>query len=335
MNPNKDRLASRLAALIFDEMRDFQAESRRWEQKYHSAMAANKRLDEQNEELGVEKQALLDVVSGWKSENHSLTALNETLSKELGVLKKEDQLLTKTVQNWQRNYTSIKHELDLAQQELANKNAENLNLNCMLQKLTENYDRIAAELAEEKERCASQYQDFLKQEQSSQNWQANYYAMQKLKNSLAKELDVVTVRYEEADKVGNQWFEDFKNLTVHCGKLKTELEASKEQHEDLKKKSHGILATLEENLQKKQETIEALEIWKKGTESVLDTLDARLKDAIAAGKVQEGTIELLVTQKQELSENLHALKQINSFQEHRIEVLARKVNKMRKKEQND
>lgn len=154
-----------------------------WEQKYHSAMAANKKLEELNEGLQVEKQALLDVLSEWKSEVQSLSALNATLSEEL--------------------------------QEL-------------------------------KERCASQYQDFLKQEQ-----------------------------------------------------------------------------------------IEALTVWKTGAESVLDTLEAKLKDAKDVIHTQEGTIELLVTRKQELSENLHTLKQINSFQEHRIEVLARKANKMRKKEQND
>ena len=154
-----------------------------WEQKYHSAMAANKKLEERNEGLQVEKQALLDVLSEWKSEVQSLSALNATLSEEL--------------------------------QEL-------------------------------KERCASQYQDFLKQEQ-----------------------------------------------------------------------------------------IEALTVWKTGAESVLDTLEAKLKNAKDVIHTQEGTIELLVTQKQELSENLHTLKQINSFQEHRIEVLARKANKKAKKEQND
>ncbi len=283
---NKKELIPQLTALVegyteglrnannklFHSGQRLTAEKQGWEQKYHSAMAANKRLDEQNEGLMVEKQALLDVISEWKNDNLSLNALNVTLSEKL-------------------------------------------------QKL--------------EELRASQYQDLLKQEQSSQNWQGNYYAMQQSKNSLAKELDVVKAKYEEACKVGNQWFEDFKNLTVRCGKLKTELEASKEQHEEFKKRSDGILATMGENLQKKQETIEALTTWKTGAESVLDTLEAKLKDAKDVIHTQEGTIELLVTQKQELSENLHTLKQINSFQEHRIEVLARKVNKMRKKEQND
>lgn len=329
---NKKELISQLTSLVegytdglisannklFHSGQRLTAEKQEWEQKYHAAMAANKGLEERNESLQVEKQALLDVIFEWKNDNLSLTALNATLSEEL--------------------------------QEL-------------------------------KERCASQYQDFLKQEQSSQNWQGNYYAMQQSKDSLARELDVAKVKLEEAYKVGNRWFEESKRLTSDCKLLKEGLEkkekdwskaiaAAEERHEELdkdlklcaencnyvikennylrgeveqlekrheesKKKSHGILATLEENLQKKQEIIEALTVWKEGAESVLDTLEEELKDAIAAGKVHEETIELLVTQKQELSENLHALKQINSFQEHRIEVLARKANKLRKKEQND
>lgn len=313
---------------LFHSGQRLTAEKQEWEQKYHSAMIANKKLDEQHEELEQEKQALLDVISEWKSENHSLTALNEALSEELQELKKElanaedarnihyraklDQ--GKTIANLAAEVVELKKENHSI-------NALNVTLSEKLQKL--------------EELRVNQYQDLLKQEKSSQNWQGNYYAMQRLKDSLAKERDALMVKLEEAYKVGNRWFEDFKDLTIHCEKLKGELIEEKKRHEEFKTKSHGILATLEENLRMKQETIEALEIWKKGTESVLDTLDARLKDAIAAGKVQEGTIELLVTQKQELSENLQALKQINSFQEHRIEVLARKVNKMRKKEQND
>ena len=110
----------------------------------------------------------------------------------------------------------------------------------------------------------------------------------------------------------------------------------------------ALNATLSEELQElkercasqyqdflKQEQIEALTVWKTGAESVLDTLEAKLKNAKDVIHTQEGTIELLVTQKQKLSENLHALKQINSFQDHWIEVLARKANKKAKKEQND
>ena len=127
-----------------------------WEQKYHSAMAANKKLEERNEGLQVEKQALLDVLSEWKSEVQSLSALNATLSEEL--------------------------------QEL-------------------------------KERCASQYQDFLKQEQ-----------------------------------------------------------------------------------------IEALETWKKGAESVLNTLEAKLKDAKDVIHTQENTIEWLNGRANWLDEEVKRLK---------------------------
>ncbi len=180
-----------------------------WEQKYHSAMAANKKLEERNEGLQVEKQALLDVLSEWKSEVQSLSALNATLSGELQELKKDKEILLKTVQNWQRDYTSIKHELDQVRKELAEADAERLRLHCLLQSRTE------------------------------------------------------------------------------------ELAAAEEKHEDFKTKSHGILATLEENLRKKQETIEALEVWKKGTESVLNTLEAKLKDAKGVIQAQENTIEWL------------------------------------------
>ena len=236
---------------LFHSEQKLTAEKQKWEQKYHSAMAANKRLEERNEGLMVEKQALLDVISEWKNENHSLTALNATLSEELQKLKKDREALLRTIQNREKSYLSVRHELDLTQKKLAEDNAEKLRLHCLLQSRTE------------------------------------------------------------------------------------ELAAAEEKHEEFKKRSDEILATMEENLQKKQEQIEALTVWKTGVESALDTLEKELKNAIAAGKVHEGTIELLVMQKQELSENLHALKQINSFQEHRIEVLARKANKMRKKEQND
>ena len=74
-----------------------------WEQKYHSAMAANKRLDEQNESLQVEKQALLDVIFEWKNDNLSLTALNATLSEELRELKKDREALLRTIQNREKS----------------------------------------------------------------------------------------------------------------------------------------------------------------------------------------------------------------------------------------
>lgn len=208
---------------LFASNQEYRVDMLEWEQKYHSAMAANKKLDEQNEGLRGE-------VSEWKNDNLSLNALNVTLSEKL-------------------------------------------------QKL--------------EELRASQYQDLLKQEQSSQNWQGNYYAMQKLKNSLAKELDAVMVKLEEAEKTGSQWFGEFKKIAIHCEKLKTELAAAKEKHEEFKKGSDGILATMGENLQKKQEQIEALTVWKTGAESVLDTLEAKLKDAKDVIHTQENTIEWL------------------------------------------
>lgn len=69
--------------------------------------------------------------------------------------------------------------------------------------------------------------------------------------------------------------------------------AAKEKHEDFKKGSDEILATMGENLQKKQETIEALTTWKAGAESVLDTLEAKLKNAKDVIQAQENTIEWL------------------------------------------
>jgi len=101
-----------------------------WEQKYHSAMAANKKLEERNEGLQVEKQALLDVLSEWKSEVQSLSALNATLSEELQKLKercasqyqdflKQDQIEALTV--WKTGAESV---LDTLEKEL--KNAEDV-----------------------------------------------------------------------------------------------------------------------------------------------------------------------------------------------------------------
>lgn len=235
---NKNEFISQLTSLVEDYTEGLRsannklfhsgqrltAEKQEWEQKYHSAMAANKRLDEQNEGLRVEKLALRDVVSEWKSKVQSLNALNATLSGELQELKKDKEILLKTVQNWERNYTSIKHELDQVRKELAEADAERLRLHCLLQSRTE------------------------------------------------------------------------------------ELAAAEEKHEDFKKGSDGILATMGENLQKKQEQIEALEVWKKGTESVLNTLEAKLKDAKDVIHTQENTIEWLNGRANWLDEKVKRLK---------------------------
>ena len=220
---NKKELIPQLTALVEDYTEGLRsannklfhsgqrltAEKQEWEQKYHSAMAANKKLEERNEGLQVEKQALLDVLSEWKSEVQSLNALNATLSGELQELKKDKEILLKTVQNWERNYTSIKHELDQVRKELAEADAERLRLHCLLQSRTE------------------------------------------------------------------------------------ELAAAEEKHEDFKTKSHGILATLEENLQKKQEIIEALTCWKEFAENTIHELSEKLKDAKDVIHTQENTIEWL------------------------------------------
>lgn len=236
---------------LFASNQGLREDNQEWEQKYHLAIAANKKLEEQSEGLQVEKQALLDVVSEWKNENHSLTALNATLSEEPNMLRRDNQVLLKTVQNWQRDYTQALREKDILVNEM---------------------EALSAALAAGKET-----------------------------------VEDLQRRYEEAYEAENHWFGEFKKIAIHCEKLKAELTEEKESHEDLKKRSSGILATMGENLQKKQEQIEALTVWKEGAENTIH----------------------------ELSENLHALKQINSFQEHRIEVLARKANKKAKKEQND
>ena len=90
---NKKELIPQLTALVEDYTEGLRsannklfhsgqrltAEKQEWEQKYHSAMAANKKLEERNEGLQVEKQALLDVLSEWKSEDQYHNAMNATL----------------------------------------------------------------------------------------------------------------------------------------------------------------------------------------------------------------------------------------------------------------
>jgi hypothetical protein len=77
---NKKELIPQLTALVegyteglisannklFHSGQRLTAEKHEWEQKYHSAMAANKKLEERNEGLRVEKLALLDVFRNGK-----------------------------------------------------------------------------------------------------------------------------------------------------------------------------------------------------------------------------------------------------------------------------
>ena len=111
--------------------------------------------------------------------------------------------------------------------------------------------------------------------------------------------------------------------------------AAEERHEDFKKRSDGILATMGENLQRKQEQIEALTTWKEGTEKVLDSMEARVKEKQEKIDSLIGNNEILARTAYNLQAQLESLRKINSFQEHRIEVLSRKARKLRKKEQND
>ena len=254
---------------LFASNQHLREERDSWEQKYHSAMTANKKLDEQSEGLQVEKQALLDVIFEWKNDNLSLTALNATLSEELQELKKEDQLLTKTVQNWQRNYTQALHDKDI---------------------LTTEMEALKKELVAEKER------------RISQTSYADKYAVKvcELAEELAEKesswraaIAAAEERHEELDKDLKLCAENCNYVIKENNYLRGEVEQLEKKHEDLKKKSHGILATLEENLQKKQEIIEALTVWKEGAESVLDTLEEELKDAKDVIHTQENTIEWL------------------------------------------
>lgn len=194
-----------------------------WEQKYHSAMAANKKLDEQNEGLQVEKQALLDVLSEWKSKVQSLNALNATLSEELQELKKE----------------------------LANaEDARDIHYRAKLDQ-----GKTIANMATE----------VVKLKKDDQLW-------------------LITVQ---------NWERNYRSVTDELDQVLKELAAAKEQHEDFKKKSHGILATMGENLQKKQEQIEALTCWKEFAENTIHELSEKLKDAKDVIQTQENTIEWL------------------------------------------
>lgn len=155
----------------------------------------------------------------------------------------------------------------------------------------------------------------------SQNWQGQCAELREQYSLVLKELDTskqavnhwreVDEARKKAEETANHWFKEFEALKEELAEKESSWSKAfvevAERHEDFKKRSDGILATMGENLQKKQEQIEALTTWKEFAENTIN----------------------------ELSENLHTLKQINSFQEHRIEVLARKANKMRKKEQND
>lgn len=294
---NKKELVSRLESLVTQYIEEFKVEAKHWEQKYYIAYQTNLKLEEQNKVLTQEKQALLDVVADWKSENQSLAALNETLSGELATLKKEEEQLTQACKNWQENYILARRELAGARGARDTYYQEKLDQGKIIANLAAEVVELKKELAEAKERWPQQME------------YADKYAAK-----------LVVLKEELAEKESS-WSKAFA--------------AAEERYEDFKKRSDGILATMGENLQRKQEQIEALTTWKEGTEKVLDSMVEKLKDYETTSKVYEETIEMLTKQKGELEAQLEALKQINSFQEHRIEVLSRKARKLRKKEQND
>lgn len=304
---NKNELISQLTSLVEDHTEGLRsannklfhsgqrltAEKQEWEQKYHSAMAANKKLEERNEGLQVEKQALLDVVSEWKSKVQSLTVLNKTISEEPNMLRRDNQVLLKTVQIWQRDYTQALREKDILVNEMEALSAALAAEKETVEDLQRRYEEAHKagnhwfgefkKIAIHCEKQKAELQELKKGEEALlrtiQNWERNY-------TSIKHELDQVRKELAEADA---------ERLRLHCllQSRTEELAAAEKRHEDLKTKSHGILATLEENLQKKQETIEALTVWKKGTESVLNTLEAKLKDAKDVIHTQENTIEWL------------------------------------------
>ena len=186
----------------------------------------------------------------------------------------------------------------------------------------------------------------------SQNWQGQCAELRGQYNLLSKELDTakravnhwreVDEARKKAEEAANHWFKEFEALKEELAEKESSwskaFAAAEERYEDSKKRSDGILATMGENLQKKQEQIEVLTTWKEFAENTINELSEKLKDYETTSKAYEETIELLATQKGELYSQLESLKHIKSFQEHRIEVLARKArkaNKLRKKEQND
>lgn len=155
----------------------------------------------------------------------------------------------------------------------------------------------------------------------AKHWEQKYYIAYQTNLKLEERNKVLTQEKQALLDVVADWSKAFA--------------AAEERYEDFKKRSDGILATMGENLQKKQEQIEALTTWKEGTEKVLDSMEARVKEKQEKIDSLIGNNEILARTAYNLQAQLESLKQINSFQEHRIEVLSRKARKKAKKEQND
>ena len=267
---------------------------------FHSGqrLTAEKQEWERKYHIAMEDNKNLEEQNGiFQQESASLAALNEILSGELATLKKEEEQLTQACKNWQENYFLARRELAGARGARDTYYQEKLDQGKTIANLAAEVVGLKKELAETKERWLQQV--------------------------------------EYADKYATELVIREKELAEKETALSKAFAAAEERYEDFKKRSDGILATMGENLQRKQEQIEALTTWKTGTEKVLDSMEEKLRNYEVTSKIDDETIELLETQKGELEAQLESLKQINSFQEHRIEVLSRKARKLQKKEQND
>ena len=273
--------------------------------------SANNKLLNSIQRERVEKQE-------WAQKYHMVMTDNKGLEEQNGILQEKaaslatlNETLATESQNWQGQCAELQGQYGLVLKEL------------------DTSKQIAEHWKTESLRISVK-----KTEVDEEREKADQLAERRFKEceALKKELAETKRELQTTQKNCDRKHEALKTMEVSWSKA---FAAAEERHEDFKKRSDGILATMGENLQKKQEQIEALTAWKEGTEEVLNSMEEELKDYETARKVYEETIELLGTQKGELYSQLESLKQINSFQEHRIEVLARKANKLRKKEQND
>ena len=266
---NKKELVSQLTSLV--------------EGYTDGLISANNRLFNSIQRERVEKQE-------WAQKYHMVMADNKGLEEQNGILQEKaaslatlNETLSTESQNWQgqcaelrEQYSLVLKELDMSRQIAERRRTESFK---------ESLERT--EIEEQLEKA----------EETTKHWFKECEALKKELAETKKEL-------QTTQEICDREHEALKTMEVSWSKAFT---AAEERYEDFKKRSDGILATMGENLQKRQEQIEALTAWKEFAENTIN----------------------------ELSEKLESLKQINSFQEHRIEVLARKENKLRKKEQND
>ena len=266
---NKKELVSQLTALVegytdglisannklFHSMQREGAEKQEWERKYHIAMSANKKFEEQN---GILQQ-----------ESASLATLNETLSTES--------------QNWQGQCAELRGQYSLALKELdtSRQIAEHWRTESLRISLKK------TEVEEQRERA----------EETAKHWFREFEALKEelaeKESSWSKAFAAAEERYEEKKKEITKLEYQVISAEERYQDLQDEFEASKRRQVEYHKKAENILATMGENLQKKQERIEALTGWKLGAVSALGTLEKELKDAKDVIHTQENTIEWL------------------------------------------